>query len=389
MNRTYDIVVIGAGITGASVAHYLNKKKAGRILLVDRGDAASDGTGKSAAIVRSFYTIPVMARLAREAVKLFHALKDEVGSDGGFQATGFTQIFPEEWVRIAKEKVAMHQTLGIETDFVPEADWAKRFPWLNTEGVAAIVFESQSGFADPVQTTEAFVNTFVKAGGAFRPRTPVHQLVREGNAVTGVILDDGPVRAGAVVNAAGPWARFLAQSAGLDLPIVAVREQDTIWEVRGDRPFPTTPVSNGIEAAYMRPMGEGRWLLGRGYPKPYFEVDPYNFKTTADDDFVSDLFDRWCKRIPPLQGARLLHAYVALYDVTPDWVPFMGPRTGISGYYDASGGSGHAFKTGPIFARELADWIVDGRVRDDFRQFSYDRVAAGKMFQQSLGGNRV
>ncbi|MDA0674932.1 MAG: FAD-binding oxidoreductase [Proteobacteria bacterium] len=389
MNRTYDIVVIGAGITGASVAHYLNKKKAGRILLVDRGDAASDGTGKSAAIVRSFYTIPVMARLAREAVKLFHALKDEVGSDGGFQATGFTQIFPEEWVRIAKEKVAMHQTLGIETDFVPEADWAKRFPWLNTEGVAAIVFESQSGFADPVQTTEAFVNTFVKAGGAFRPRTPVRQLVREGNAGTGVILDDGPVRAGAVVNAAGPWARFLAQSAGLDLPIVAVREQDTIWEVRGDRPFPTTPVSNGIEAAYMRPMGEGRWLLGRGYPKPYFEVDPYNFKTTADDDFVSDLFDRWCKRIPPLQGARLLHAYVALYDVTPDWVPFMGPRTGISGYYDASGGSGHAFKTGPIFARELADWIVDGRVRDDFRQFSYDRVAAGKMFQQSLGGNRV
>jgi glycine/D-amino acid oxidase-like deaminating enzyme len=75
--------------------------------------------------------------------------------------------------------------------------------------------------------------------------------------------------------------------------------------------------------------------------------------------------------------------------VTPDWIPFMGPRAGITGYYDASGGSGHAFKTGPIFARELVDWIVDDRVRDDFRQFSHDRVGAGRMFRQSLGGNRV
>jgi sarcosine oxidase subunit beta len=389
VGSSYDIIVVGAGITGAAAAHFLKKKGVPKVLLIDRGDAASGGTGRSAAIVRSFYTIPVMARLACEAVKLFHGLEEEVGSDGGFHATGFTQVFPPDWVDIAKDKVAMQQKIGIDTGFVPEAEWTGRFPWLNTEGVAAIVFEPKSGYADPVQTTEAFVNTFVKAGGEFRPRTPVRQLLRDGNAVTGVLLDDGVVSAGGVINAAGPWSKFLAQSAGLDLPMVAVREQDTVWEVRGGRPFPTTPVSNGIEATYMRPMGDGRWLLGRGYPKPYFEVDPYNFKATADDDFVGDLFDRWRKRIPPLEGARLLHAYVALYDVTPDWIPFMGPRTGITGYFDASGGSGHAFKTGPIFARELVDWIVDNRVCDDYRQFSHDRVAAGRMFKQSLGGNRV
>jgi sarcosine oxidase, subunit beta len=389
MSRNYDIIVVGAGITGAAAAHYLKKKGVGKVLLLDRGEAASGGTGKSAAIVRSFYTIPVMARLACEAVKLFHNLREEVGSDGGFHATGFTQIFPSDWLDIAKEKVAMQQKVGIETGFVPQSEWAKRFPWLNTDGVAAIVLEPLSGYADPVQTTEAFVKRFVQAGGEFRSRTPVRQLLREKNGVTGVLLDDGPISAGGVINAAGPWAKFLAQSASLDLPMVAVREQDTVWEVRGGRPFPTTPVSNGIEATYMRPMGEGRWLLGRGYPKPYFEVDPYNFKSTADDDFVTDLLDRWCKRIPPLQGSRLLHAYVALYDVTPDWIPFMGPRAGVTGYYDASGGSGHAFKTGPIFARELAEWIVDGKVREDFRQFSYDRIAAGKLFKQSLGGNRV
>lgn len=389
MSQNYDIIVVGAGITGAAAAHYLKKKGVAKVLLLDRGDVASGGTGKSAAIVRTFYTIPVMARLASEAVKLFHNLEAEVGSDGGFHPTGFVEMFASDWVDIARQAVAMHQGLGIETGFVPQSEWAQKFPWLNTDGIAAIVLEPRSGYADPVQTTEAFVKGFVDAGGEIRRRCPARQLLRDGNTVTGVLLDDGPIHAGGVINAAGPWAKFLAQSADLDLPVVAVREQDTVWEVRGGRPFPTTPVANTVEATYMRPMGEGRWLLGRGYPKPYFEVDPYNFKTTADDDFVTDLLERWCKRIPSLQGSRLLNAYAALYDVTPDWIPFMGPRTGIFGYYDACGGSGHAFKTGPIFARELVDWIVEDNVREDFRQFSYDRVAAGKMFKQRLGGNRV
>jgi glycine/D-amino acid oxidase-like deaminating enzyme len=389
MASSYDYIVVGAGILGASTAHYLTKKRAGRVLLVDRGDPASGGTGRSAAIVRSFYTIPLMARLASEAVKLFHRLKEEIGGDGGFHATGFTQLVPPEWVDTTKDKVAMHRSLGIDTDFVPESEWAQRFPWLNTEGVGAVVFETSSGYADPVQTTESFVASFTRQGGELRPRTPVRALLHDKAGVTGVLLEEGELAAGTVINAAGPWAKFLAASAGLDLPMRAVREQDTVWEVRPGRPLPTTPVSNPIEAVYMRPMGENRWLFGRGFPKDYFDVDPYNFKQSCDDHFALDLRDRWCKRIPALQGATLLHGYAALYDVTPDWMPFVGPRAGVRGYCDASGGSGHAFKTGPIFGRELADWILDGKAKEDFRQLSFDRVAERRMFQQAFGGNRV
>ena len=389
MARHYDAIVVGAGITGASAAHFLKKKGLERVLLLERGGTASGGTGKSAAIVRSFYTIPVMARLAREAVRLFHGLDDEVGSDGGFRATGFTQLIPPEWVSITDEKVAMHRDLGIETELVPENEWTQRFPWLDANGVGAVVFEAEGGYADPVQTTEAFVAAFVSAGGEFRPRTPVRALTRAADRVTGVVLDDGELEAGAVINAAGPWAKPLAESVGLDLPLRAVREQDAVWEVRTDRPLPRTPVANAVDAVYMRPMGGGRWLLGRAFPKPYHDVDPYNFKETCDNDFVMDVYARWLKRLPGLEGSTLLHGYAALYDVTPDWIPFMGPRSGLDGYFDASGGSGHAFKTGPIFARELVDWIVDGRVRDDFRRFSHDRIAAGMAFNQSFGGNRV
>ena len=389
MAEQFDVVVIGAGIIGASVAHFLKVKGVERVLLLDRGGVASGNTSRSAAIVRSFYTIPVMARLAREAVRLFRGLQEEIGSDGGFEATGFTQLVPPDWVGIAEEKVAMHRGLGIDTRFVPPDEWAQRFPWLDPDGVGAIIVEAESGYADPVRTAEAFVESFVNAGGEFRARSPARALLRDGDRITGVLLDEGEVGAGIVVNAAGPWSAMLAKSAGLDLPLRAVREQDAVWEVRGDRPLPQTPVSNPIEAVYMRPMGEGRWLFGRGYPKPYFDVDPENFKETCDNDFVVDVYERWCKRVPALEGSRLLHGYAALYDVTPDWIPFIGPRSGLDGYADACGGSGHAFKTGPIFARELVDWLIDESVRDDFRQFSHDRVAAGCLFNQSFGGNRV
>ena len=387
--KSYDVIVVGAGIIGSSTAYYLKKQGVSKVLLLEKNQTASGGTGKSAAIVRSYYSIPVMARLGKEAVKLFHNLKEEIGTDGGFNPTGFTVLVSPDWLDKAKEVVIMNQKLGINTEFVPEKEWEERFPWLNPEGLGAIVFEKDSGYADPVQTTDGFVESFKSKGGVFKDRTPVRELIREGNRIIGVVLESGKIFCDSVVNSAGPWSKFLANSVQLELPIEAVREQDSIWEVRSKKGLPTSPVANQIEATYMRPMSDGRWLFGRGYPKPYYECDPYNYKESADEEFLEDLYKRWCKRIPGLEGAKLLNSYAALYDVTPDWIPFVGPRDGIKGYYDASGGSGHAFKTGPIFAQELAEWITKNVVKDDFKQFSYDRTKNGEMFVQAFGGNRV
>ena len=389
MSETYDAIVVGAGITGASAAYYLKKKGAAKVLLLETGASpACSNTGISAGIVRTFYTTPLMTRLAKAAVALFETMKDELGRDGGFHQTGFTQIMPPEWVAPTKKIVAMHQEAGIATTIIDPSEYEKRFPWLNPEGVGAIVFEPGSGYADPVQTTEAFADAFTRMGGEARFKTPCRALLRDGDRVNGVLLEDGAVHAGAVVNAAGPWAKFLAESIDLELPLRTLREQDAILEVRKNCDMPTTPVANAIEPTYMRPLGEGRWLLGRGFPKPYFDVDPYNFKESVDNDFSVEALDLMTKRVPPLQGARLLGGYAALYDVTPDWAPFFGPRSGIEGYYDACGGSGHAFKTGPILARELAAWILDGTVEDDYRQLSYDRVENDNLFKTTFGGNR-
>jgi len=384
---SYDAIVVGAGISGAATAYHLAKAGA-KTLLIERGEPASGGTGKSAAIIRQSYSTPLLVRLARASITIFENAKAELGREAGFVQDGYCFVVNAEMLEGAKKNVAMQRGLGIVNEWSEGPGFPQHLPEINPEGIAGIVYERHGGYADPVQATEAYVAAFQNLGGEFRARTPARALLRKGDRVTGVELDSGEVSANHVVNAAGPWAKPLAASAGLDLPMRSVREQDTVWQVPAGRAMPKTSISMGVDATYYRPLGQGRFIIGRGFPKEYVDVDPYNYKTTADADFIADVQTRVERRFPPFQGMKLIEAYAALYDVTPDWYPFVGPRKGIAGYADFSGGSGHGFKIAPSIARELAGWLLTGKVADDFRQFSHDRVAAGKLFVQSFGGNR-
>jgi len=384
---SYDAIVVGAGISGAATAYHLAKAGA-KTLLIERGEPASGGTGKSAAIIRQSYSTPLLVRLARASITIFENAKAELGREAGFVQDGYCFVVNAEMLDGAKKNVAMQKGLGIVNEWSEGPGFQQHLPEINPEDIAGIVYEPHGGYADPVQATEAYVAAFQNLGGEFRARTPARALLRKGDRVTGVELDSGEVSANHVVNAAGPWAKPLAASAGLDLPMRSVREQDTVWQVPAGRAMPKTSISMGVDATYYRPLGQGRFIIGRGFPKEYVDVDPYNYKTTADADFVADVQARVERRFPAFAGMKLIEAYAALYDVTPDWYPFVGPRKGIAGYADFSGGSGHGFKIAPSIARELAGWLLTGKVADDFRQFSHDRVAAGKLFVQSFGGNR-
>ena len=385
---SYEFVVVGAGIAGAATAYHLKKGGAERVLLLDRGDAASGGTGKSAAIMRQSYSTPLLVRLARESMTMFSRSKDELGRDAGYTKAGYCFLYSNDMLEGAKRNFAMQRSLGIANEWRESPAIIDHLPEINPEGIAAVVYEPDGGYTDPVQATEAYVTAFQALGGDFKPRTPVRRLLGDNKRITGVETDERDIAAGVVVNAAGPWAKPLAESASLPLPLRSVREQDTVWEAPRGRNLPTTSISNGVDAIYIRPLGQRRYIIGRGFPKAYFDVDPYNFKQSADDDFIADVQERMVHRFPAFSGMKLLEAYAALYDVTPDWYPFVGPRTGTRGYADFCGGSGHGFKIAPAIGKELADWLLTEKVAEDFSQFSHDRVAADRLFVQSFGGNR-
>lgn len=384
---SYDAIVIGAGISGTATAYHLRKAGA-KTLLLERGEPASGGTGKSAAIIRQSYSTPLLVRLARASITMFENARAELGNDAGFVQAGYCFVVSHGMLDGAKKNVAMQSSLGIVNEWSDGPGFPQHLPEINPEGIAGIVYEPHGGYADPVQATEAYVGAFKNLGGEFRARTPVRRLLRERDHITGVELDDGEISGNVVVNAAGPWAKPLAESVGLVLPLRSVREQDTVWQIPTGRNVPKTSISMGVDACYFRPLGQDRFIIGRGFPKEYFDVDPYNYKTSADADFVGDVQTRVERRFPAFSGMKLIEAYAALYDVTPDWYPFVGPRSGIAGYADFSGGSGHGFKIAPAISKELAEWLLTGKVANDFRQFSHDRIAKGNLFVQSFGGNR-
>lgn len=384
----YDVVIIGCGITGASTAYHLMRRKAGRVLMLERATPASGGTGRSAALVRQHYSTALMARLALAGIGMFKEMREELGREGGYRRSGWAFLVPPDALAGARRNVEMQRAIGVKTRFLDDAEIIEQMPWLNRDGVAGVVWEEEGGYADPVQTTEAYVGAFQRLGGEVQVKTPCRGLLRDGDRIVGVLTDAGPVATGMVVNAAGPWAPRLAASASIELQMRTLREQDTVWQARTGRPLPECSISNAVDAIYLRPLGGARYLLGRGFPKPYHDCDPENYKQTADEAFIAEVSERAERRFPPLQGAALVDAYAALYDVSVDWYPYIGPRAGLGGYCDASGGSGHGFKIGPAIGRELANWIVDGRVAEDFARLSYDRVARNELFQQAYGGNR-
>ena len=388
MAQSYDAIVVGAGVSGTATAYHLKKGGMKRVLLIDREPGVANGpTRDSAAVVRMHYSESVLVRMAMESLDMFANMKELLGKDGGFKRKGWFLALPPDMIEAAERNIAMQRGLGLKCGLLSEREIAEKAPWLNTEGLGGLLYEPGSGYADPVQTTEAFHFAFDNLGGESRFRTPCRSLTRDKDRITGIMLDEGPIEAGIVVNASGPWSKFLAATAELELSLRAVREQDAIWQVRPNRPMPECSFSTAIEAAYCRALGDGRFILGLGYPKPYFDVDPYNYKRTMDDDFRMLAFEKNAKRLPNLEGATFLTAYAALYDITPDFYPFVGPRAGLSGYADFCGGSGHGFKIAPGLSKHLAQWLLDGKTDDEFADLSYDRIAKGKRYG-GLGGNR-
>ena len=382
----HDVVVVGAGVTGAATAYFLKKRGVEKVLLLERDAPAAGGTGKSAAIIRHHYSNRLAADLTRESVNILSGLSKS-GLNTGFERSGYHMLVPDNMLAGAKENVAMLTGMGIKTE-LQDLENSKMKGLVNPDGIAAVVYEPDGGYADPVHATEALVKGFEAFGGELRDKSPVEGLVGTAKKVTGVLVAGEQIDAGWVINATGPWAGKLGQSVGIEMPLRVVREQDTVWEVRPGRPIPTGSISNAVDAIYLRPLGDHRFVVGRGFPKQYFDVDPDNYDTDADEDFVSDVTGRLEKRLPAFLGAKRIDSYAALYDVTPDWYPFAGPREGIAGYADAWGGSGHGFKLAPAIGRRLADWIVDGDTEESFRKLSHDRIAKNDLFVQRFGGNR-
>jgi sarcosine oxidase subunit beta len=385
--ETADAVVIGGGILGASTAYYLCQLGFGKIYILEKHTLASGSTGKSAAVVRSFYSNEVCVKLARRAVDLFEHFHEELGEDVGFNQIGYMVItnHPESVDRV----VALHKKHGIRSERLSAEDVKKMMPHMNVEGIIAAGYEPDSGYADPHLTVMGLVQKAREKGlKTFQKRHAEKINVKNGK-IDSVETTRGPISTKVVVNAGGPWATQIHSFPEIPLPLRLSREQDCVIDPPPE--FKNNPVvSDSILGAYSRSDVGGRLLGGLGYPKEEEPCDPDNFDERSDHDFAEKLSEALVQRFPALEGAKLLHGWSGMYTITPDWHPIIGKAPGIDGYYLAVGGSGHSFKIGPPIGESLASMIADKKPPIDITPLRYERFKDGETFGSVWGpGNRA
>ena len=374
MTQTFDLLLLGGGAHGASLAYHLSKRGV-KVAVLEKSHIAAGATGRSSGLVRMHYDLEQEAALAWESFQWFRDWKERVGGESGFTRTGFLQLVKREHVGALKANTAMLQRLGIPTMLVTADDVKRLAPFLATDDFDLAAYEPESGYADPVSTATAFMSAARANGAVFVQDCQVTGIRVRSGKIEGVDTSKGSYSAPIVVNAAGAWSRQICGMVGLDLPL-GTWSHDVMFVVRPPelrRPHPT--VIDFPNSMYFRPEG-GLTLVGLEDGNPLDE-SPDGDSDHARAGFVDRAIDRLCQRVPLMERGGLHSAHGGYDSITPDQHPALGP-IGPEGFWLDCGFSGTGFKISPATGLCMAEWILDGAPKTvDISIFTPTRFAKG------------
>ena len=374
---TADIVILGAGVMGTSIAFHLAKRKAGKIVVLDKDHVGRGGSGRSSALIRMHYSFPPEVQLALVSLKMFQNWQDVVGAPGDFRKTGFMRIVhPHETERL-KLNVEMQRKLGATVELIDKKELGRLEPDWKVDDVELAAYELDSGYGDGAGVANDFLQAAREMGTAYFSRTEVASLKTRSGRIAGVVTDRGEISTPKVIAATGPWTRPLIQQAGYDLPIECEYHQVAILrntpEMKGDG----CACIDSMTATYFRSDAHDKFLVGDFYGKR--PVDPDNFPQRAPDDSLEEIIERACRRVTKLEGAEVMHGITGVYDMTPDCRPLLGEVPGIGGLYVCAGFSGMGFKISPAIGLAMSELLLDVSGKTvDISAFRPDRFAENK-----------
>ena len=392
MTETADVVIIGGGVMGCSIACNLaltaGQHGLRRIVLLERDTLGSGSTGRSSAAIRMHYSTAVNAEMAWRSLQIYRNFADIIGGECGYTRTGYLVFAGADDVASFRNNVAMQQSVGIITDIIRAADAAELAPGFTVDDAAGIAYEPYSGHADASGTAYAYATRARAEGVDIRLQSPVSAIETsgDGSRVEAVRTASGQrIATRVAVAATGPWtARFLAAH-GIDVPLVATRHE--VLHFR--RPLDKVPhhpggadISNRI---YFRPEGQDLTLVGNGNHSDVVD-DPEIYAQRASPAFIEDVWQRIARRIPAMADAELATGYAGLHTNTPDSHPIMDRVDGVDGLYLCSGFSGHGFKLSPMVGVLMAELIAHGSATTmDISPLRLSRFAEGILNNAGYG----
>jgi sarcosine oxidase subunit beta len=383
MARSADVVVIGAGIVGSSIAFHLTEAGCKNVLVIERETRQGLGsTGKSMGGVRAQFATDVNIRMSLYSIPFLARFDEATGHPSGYKPHGYLFMATNDGhMNYLRKNSARQKALGLKNvELLSPDDIRKVLPQLRSDDIVGGSLCATDGFVDPESVMNGFMARAIDRGAELWRGTPVTGIYTDHAAVSGVLTPRGGVSAPVVVNAAGPGAAVVARLAGVDLPVQPLRRMLVPTE-----PFPGLPdhlpmmidMSTGW---HFRQEGLGL-LMAWAHP----DEQP-GFRTDFDPAYIEKSLTHAAARVPAFAHLEVnpRRCWAGMYAMSPDHHAILGPSPEVRGFYFANGFSGHGVMHSPATGRILADLILKGETHLlDAQDLNVQRFAEGRAIEET------
>lgn len=382
MSSTAEIVIIGGGIVGTSVAFHLVQKGCKEIVILEKKQLAAGSTGKSSGVLRQFYTHKTVVDMARIGLEYYANFTELTGKHADFTRTGYILAGNETNRPILEKGLEIQRELGIRSRILTKEEILQLDPKLNLNNVTIGFYEEDAGYADPPAAALGFASYARRHGAVLKQGVEVRDIVREASGVFSVVTSEGIIETRTVINCGGPWAQRIGSMVGIRLPLQTSRHQ--VVTVRPSEPNRRAhPIfSDPINLVYIRPEGSELTLIGSSHPDDAKDlVDPDHCPEHASMEKIMDILERSAERMPFLLDEPISRSWSGIYTISPDGFPILEKSKEVPGFYAACGLSGHGFKLAPAIGQLMASLVVDSDPDPRAHMFRLSRYEEGEAIQ--------
>ena len=381
MRSAVDVVVIGAGVVGASVAYHLKELDPNLhvVVLEARAFPGTGETSKATGGVRLQFGTEANIRLSQLSLPYFQEFHERFGMDPGFRQHGylFLTASPDRWESLQRQ-TELQRLCGVPTQQLAPDDIATLHPAVRVDDLIGGTYCPLDGSLDPHTVVQGFLTRFRDLGGEVVTDCPVTGLSTLDGSTWQVQTPEQIWTGQAVVLAAGPWTREVAAYAGVDVPVFPYQRQ--VFVVQRPPAAPSTaPLTVDVDTGWYAHTHGYEVLLG-GTDKD----DRPGLEATVDWDRFTRVHEATVRRMPILVDAKVVRAYAGARSLSPDHHPILGPVPERQGLYVACGFSGHGVMHSPAVGLLLAEWIVFGTPRTwDATGLTLERFRTGRVLEES------
>jgi len=372
-----EVVIVGGGVLGASIAYHLARKGVRDIVVLERDRLGSGSTSRNAGGVRLQFSTEINVRLSQRSLPHWERFADETGVDPQFRQVGYLfLITADRDVTAFERSLALWSRLGVPAKRLDAREVHELFPDIRVDDVRFATFCAKDGYLDPTSLLNGYVTRARGNGATFREGEAVTAIDRDAGRISAVRTYARTISTPTVVDAAGPWAGEVAKLAGIDLPITPLRRQIFVTDPVPGLPA-EFPLTVEMATSFYFHRESGGVLMGMADPaeKPGFD-DAVNW------DFLPTIVERALERMPVLERANVKTGWAGFYEDTPDKHPIIGRIDSVPGFVSAAGFSGHGLMHAPAAGEAVAELIVDGRTTLDISALSFERFGRGDLIRE-------